>query len=282
MKTKVKHPFFSIVTVVYNSATMIEGTIQSVITQTFDDFKYIIIDGGSTDGTIEIINRYRDKINIFISEKDGGIYPAMNKAIGLCTGTYTNFMNSGDAFYNDETLQTVFNYHQSVAAANVDIMYGKAVKISSYSSGFRYEIGKPLTSNSFFLSVAICHQTMFTKTSLFTEVGVYPMEYKIGSFYGWLGLYYNFRRSIDAIHFVPVRIAFYLDGGLSFKMKSTIQRERLTVSNRYFSLKYRAMNNFLYVIEIAKAYILPIMVRMGVLDSYRQLKYSLKGKAVTK
>lgn len=98
----------SVVTVVYNAVSIIENTIKSVIDQTYPNLEYIVIDGGSTDGTIDIIKKYSDDIAYWISEPDKGIYDAMNKAIDMVSGSWINFMNAGDYFYNDAVIQNVF------------------------------------------------------------------------------------------------------------------------------------------------------------------------------
>ena len=97
----------SIITVVFNSVNYIEETINSVINQTYSNIEYIIIDGSSTDGTKELINKYKTKIDYYISEKDHGIYDAMNKALNHVTGSWIVFMNSGDKFYNNKVLSDI-------------------------------------------------------------------------------------------------------------------------------------------------------------------------------
>ena len=98
----------SVVTVCYNAADTIERTMLSVLNQTYHDIEYIIIDGGSTDGTVDIIRKYADKIAYWVSEPDKGIYDAMNKGIKVATGEWINFMNAGDYYYSNEVLKNVF------------------------------------------------------------------------------------------------------------------------------------------------------------------------------
>ncbi|MBQ9204620.1 MAG: glycosyltransferase [Prevotella sp.] len=109
----------SIITVNYNDAEGLERTIKSVITQTFRDFEFIIIDGGSTDNSIEVIRRYENAINYWVSEKDGGIYPGMNKGLRQAKGEYINFMNGGDSFHAPDVLERIFNLE-----TNADIITG--------------------------------------------------------------------------------------------------------------------------------------------------------------
>ena len=98
---------FSIITINYNHRDGLRKTIQSVVNQTFTDFEYIIIDGGSEDGSVEVIREYSDKITYWVSERDKGIYNGMNKGIAQAKGTYVNFMNSGDVFYRNDILEIV-------------------------------------------------------------------------------------------------------------------------------------------------------------------------------
>ena len=100
---------YSIITINYNNRDGLEKTIQSVINQTCQDFEFIIIDGGSTDGSVDIIKKYNDRINYWVSEPDKGIYNAMNKGILQAHGEYLNFMNSGDCFFDNEVLNKVNN-----------------------------------------------------------------------------------------------------------------------------------------------------------------------------
>jgi len=100
---------FSIITVNYNNKTGLFNTIKSVINQTFSDFEFIIIDGGSDDGSIEVIKEYSDRITYWVSERDNGIYNGMNKGIVQAKGDYVNFMNSGDTFYSNNTLENVYS-----------------------------------------------------------------------------------------------------------------------------------------------------------------------------
>ena len=104
------NPKISVITVCFNAVETIEETILSVINQTYSNIEYIIIDGASTDGTVDIVNKYRDKIACFVSEPDKGIYDAMNKAVKVAKGDWLFFINSDDVFINNECLQNVAYY----------------------------------------------------------------------------------------------------------------------------------------------------------------------------
>lgn len=118
------HPKFSIITVTYNAENVLEDTIQSVITQTYKNVEYIIVDGKSTDKTMEIVGRYKEHIHTVVSERDKGLYDAMNKGIALATGDYVCFLNAGDELHEDDTLQLMVH---SLAGLNElpDVIYGE-------------------------------------------------------------------------------------------------------------------------------------------------------------
>ena len=124
--SSIQRPLITVVTVVYNGEKNIERTIKSVINQTYENVEYIIIDGASSDRTLDIIKKYNDKIDYWQSEPDEGIYDAMNKGITLATGEWINFMNVGDVFYNDKVLSKIFN---SPIPEDTDVIYGNCVKV---------------------------------------------------------------------------------------------------------------------------------------------------------
>lgn len=156
-KSYKRKPLVSIVTVVYNGELFLEKTIQSVIHQTYDNVEYIIIDGASTDGTLDIIRKYEDAIDYWVSEKDMGIYDAMNKGIRLVMGQWINFMNGGDTFYETKSIKKVFDKQDF---NSVDIIYGNHHVV--YSSG-RERIVKAGNLKNLWKGVQFCHQASFVK-----------------------------------------------------------------------------------------------------------------------
>lgn len=120
----------TVITVSYNAENLIEKTILSVINQSYPHVEYIIIDGGSSDRTVDIIKKYADKISYWISEPDKGIYDAMNKGILKASGKWINFMNCGDYFYNNDVLTNIFNHDHN----NIDIIYGDSISYENHGN----------------------------------------------------------------------------------------------------------------------------------------------------
>ncbi|MFN4762865.1 glycosyltransferase family 2 protein [Gillisia sp. Q332] len=171
-------PLISIITVNLNDLEGLKRTMTSVFEQTFKEFEYIIIDGGSTDGSKEYIERHSNKIDTWVSEKDSGIYNAMNKGIKAASGEYLLFLNSGDTFYNMKVLSKVNEYVKD----DWDILFGN-VQLYGHS---KKELNKLVIypeklTFSFFFSNTIIHQAAFIKRELFDEVFYYNEDLKFVS-----------------------------------------------------------------------------------------------------
>jgi len=146
-------PLISVITVVFNSENFIERTIRSVLEQNYPNTEYIVIDGGSSDRTLEIVNRFKSKIKYFISEPDAGIYDAMNKGLAAAKGDWVNFMNAGDIFYSENTLSKVFIKLECPA----QILYG-GVEIDYHKFSRRENPGSP---NKLWQGMQFSHQSIF-------------------------------------------------------------------------------------------------------------------------
>lgn len=149
-------PKLSVITINYNNRDGLKKTIESVVDQTFKDFEYIIIDGGSTDGSVNVIKEYADRIDYWVSEPDKGIYNAMNKGIDVAKGEYCIFMNSGDTFYDNDVYKNV-----NVVLDGTDIIYGNTL---NSDGSWQYNI-KEITLKTLY-KTSIAHQSTFIKTTL--------------------------------------------------------------------------------------------------------------------
>lgn len=154
----------SIITVNYNNREGLQKTIESVLSQTWKEFEWIIIDGGSTDGSYELIQQYQEHFAYWCSEPDKGVYNAMNKGIAKAKGEYLNFMNSGDAYYETETLCEIFAQKR-----DEDVLYGDWVEV--YSDRTELKSIPQDKLSSVLWKQNICHQAMFIKTELLQQDG---------------------------------------------------------------------------------------------------------------
>lgn len=165
----------TIITVNYNNKEGLKKTIESVISQNYIDYEFVIIDGGSNDGSVALIDSY-SRINNWISEKDKGVYHAMNKGIKMAKGDYVIFMNSGDIFYDQDVLSKFIPELDS----NLGIVYGNSLYYNE--SGYIREEYPPAELNySFFRSAGINHQAVFIKRKLFFQYFFYQESYKISA-----------------------------------------------------------------------------------------------------
>ena len=164
---------FSIITVNYNNRDGLIKTINSVINQTCSDYEFIIIDGGSTDGSVDVLKEYSSQINYWVSEPDGGIYQGMNKGIMKATGEYLNFMNSGDCFYSEQVLQHVNDLHLvSDIIVGHDFHYNPKTQ-----QGFTTILPPRISMLTFYIQT-LPHQSTFFKRELFCDT-LYDESLKI-------------------------------------------------------------------------------------------------------
>lgn len=161
------NPKITIITVVFNGIKQLKETIESVLNQTSQDFEYLIVDGGSTDGSIELIKTYEHQLKFWISEKDDGIYDAMNKGVKRASGNWVCFLNCGDVFVNHSCLDSVssgLSLHQSP-----DVLYGDILVYSSDKTPITRIAEDPHNAHKMYF----CHQSAFVKTTLLRQ---YPFD----------------------------------------------------------------------------------------------------------
>lgn len=164
----------SVITVVLNEKERLEKTIQSVINQTYKNIEYIIIDGGSTDGTLDVIKNYQYAIHAWISEPDKGIYDAFNKGIRLASGDWVNFMNAGDVFYNSNTVALLKKYFQE----DTVLIYGD-VRIN-YGDFERTQYAKSFSR--LWMGGICCHQSVFIKKQILAKLE-FNLDYNLAADY---------------------------------------------------------------------------------------------------
>ena len=179
------NPKVSIITVCFNSAKTIRDTIESVLSQDYPDIEYIVIDGGSSDETISIVKEYSDRISAIVSERDRGIYDAMNKGISLATGEIVGMLNSDDIYINEHAVSDLMGVMQD---AQTDSVFADLIIVDPLDLNkiMRYYDSSYFTPKKFRYGWMPAHPTFFVKKSLYEKVGPYSIEYKISADYEML------------------------------------------------------------------------------------------------
>lgn len=220
----------SVITINYNNRKGLAKTIASVAGQVWQQFEYVVIDGGSTDGSKELITGYQ-RINYYVSEKDKGVYHAMNKGIQAAKGEYVIFMNSGDCFYDAEVLEDV----QSRLNNEYGIVYGNSAFVSD--AGY-YEEKVPPSTLSFghFIHDGLNHQAVFIKRSLFFKHFLYNESYKLNS--DWEFFIYILCKENEPYLYINRFICFYDFTGFSSSLaiRNSFDEERAATLQKYFPL----------------------------------------------
>lgn len=233
-------PLVSIITVVYNSQQFIEATILSVANQQSSNYEFIIIDGGSTDGTVDIIKRYPRVITHWISEPDKGLYDAMNKGLKLATGEYVWFINSGDKIYEENTIALVETIAQQ--SSMPDVIYGETIIINEEDLEIgmrRLSTPEVLTWKKLIDGLVVCHQAILVKRSL---APFYNTKYKISADYDWILTSLKNAKVIENSRLI---LAKYLDNGLSKNNISRALRERFSIMKKNFGFAKTSANHFM-------------------------------------
>lgn len=245
MKDDVK---LSIITICYNIKDEIERTCQSIITQTNLDFEWVVIDGGSTDGTLDILNNYKNRIDVFVSEPDNGIYNAMNKGIKLARGEWLIFMNGGDEFAGNDVINQFYNLKY---LNNSDVIYGNSLRVienKSHESKYPSYIDK-----MFFFKDNLNHQSCFIKRNLFSIYGLYNENYAVIS--DW-EKFLIFKIHNCTFSYMNVFVAKFYAGGISSSRK--LQNELQTLRLKYYTDKEVISQKFIdYTLRVLG--IIPIL-----------------------
>lgn len=240
-------PKLSVITIVYNNVRDIERTVLSVINQTYPNIEYLVIDGASTDGTLEVLKKYESKLSRLISEKDAGIYDAMNKGLALATGEYVLFMNSGDEIYAPDTVQHVF-----ATAEDGDIYYGETEMYDEHWQSLgrrRHQIPQEFNWKSFRLGMSVSHQAIYIKRSL-TEP--YDLHYQLSSDIDWI---IKSAKKAKKIVRVDAYVAKYLVGGMSKKRHRESLKERFRIFSKHYGLVPNLVNHVIIATKLAFYYL---------------------------
>ena len=208
----------TIITVCFNAVSSLEETIQSILQQSYKDYEFIIVDGASTDGTLKIIDRYKKHIDTLISEKDSGIYNAMNKGLKQAKGEYIFLLNAGDRFFAENTLEKMF--HSDPTA---DIIYGDVIMEKS-DDVFVRKFHPSKMNVLYGFNQTICHQAIFIKNSLYKSLGSFNEHYKIsGDYEFFLRVMVSKKFSFQ---YIPEIVSIYDLSGVSTRNRDIAGKER--------------------------------------------------------
>ena len=226
MKQKV-----SIITITYNNLDGLKKTRESIISQTYGDYEWIVIDGGSTDGTKEFLQEHADEMSCWCSEKDKGVYNAQNKGTSQASGDYCIYMNAGDTFYDKEVLEKVFSeVHEE------DILYGDWAQVFPDGKK-RYIEPSDSVDYAFFFVDNICHQAMFIKTSLLKE-SPYDETYRL---YADWAKWTEFAYKGKTFKYIHQRICYFMMDGMSAENEENNEKERKRVIEECYPGSLKSM-----------------------------------------
>lgn len=226
----------SVITVCYNAVSTIEQTIESVINQSsLDQIEYIVIDGNSSDGTLDIIKKYENKISKFVSEPDSGIYNAMNKGINLATGDYIHFLNANDC-YDDKDV--IFEVIKAAEDSQSDFIIGDVILVSSNGRSV-YRSNKNISAYTIF-SNWIYHVALFKKRDLFAKYGLFDESYKIAADNNWI-IPLLLDKNITKSYLAKPIARFKLDG---ISAKEDSKKQTIAELEIVLAKNFKGKNNF--------------------------------------
>ena len=259
-------PLISIITVVFNGELLIADTLHSAINQSYKNIELVIIDGGSTDHTVNIANRFSANIGTLLSEKDNGIYDAMNKGIKAAKGEWVYFLNVGDSFFDSKVLSDIFVN----VPAEIDLVYGKVQTVNE-PTGINYINGKPVLLKDFYREYPICHQAAFFRKRTFDIIGLYDDSYKLVADSEWFVRF--FKSGKGKALFVDRIVAYYDIQGASYYKRMLSQRELLRYSNQYFPFLIALSNRLLYPLIYIKVWVIRSFQHTSWFKQYREWKF---------
>lgn len=235
-------PKISIITVCFNASNVIERTLSSINGQTNKDFEYIIIDGASSDNTLEMVNRITP-FAIVKSEKDNGIYDAMNKAIDIASGDYLWFINAGDALYDSKTTDVILKSISS-SQRKPDIVYGDTMIIDNDDKKLglrRLRPPKDLNFESFKKGMLVCHQSILVHRRIIQK---YDLNYRFSSDFDWC---IKCIKKSEYNLFVNIPLSRYLNEGTTTMNHKKSLVERFNIMVRHYGLLSTVFNHILFV-----------------------------------
>ena len=241
------HPTFSIITVTYNAGKVLEDTIQSVISQTYRNVEYIIVDGNSKDNTLEIIGKYSKHISKIASEPDKGLYDAMNKGIRMATGDYLCFLNAGDKFHEKETLQKIAETLKDKDLP--DVIYGETAIVDEDGNFLhmrRLSTPDRLNWKSFIQGMLVCHQAFLAKRELALKYP-YDMQYRFSADFDWC---IRIMKEAKCLHNTRLTLIDYLNEGMTTRNHKASLKERFRIMAKHYGWVSTILHHCWFVIRL--------------------------------
>jgi len=250
------NPKLSIITINYNNLEGLKRTIESVVNQTWQEFEFVVIDGGSTDSSPEYIESQSAKIAYWVSEPDKGIYNAMNKGIAKASGEYLLFLNSGDELHNQKVLENNIDavHTEDFVYFDIYLLFANNAKIHKYPETLNYLI---------FMKGSLGHPTTFIKRDMFSKIGLYDESLKIVSDWKFFMIailkYGCSSRKVNTI------LAKFYMNGISSNNETDVYLERQRVLKIYFSDYLRLMELERFLKDIKKSKTIVFIQKFGLL-----------------
>lgn len=235
----------SVITVTYNAADTLERTLRSVQGQSYGEIEHVIVDGQSKDGTVALIEQFANEGTNWVSEPDKGLYDAMNKAAARATGDYLCFLNAGDTFYSDTTVEEMM---RSIPKGTVpDIIYGQTAIVDNEGEFLhmrRLEAPQVLNWKSFKQGMLVCHQAFIVRRTLFEP---YDLGYRFSADFDWA---VKLMKRAQVMHYTGLTLINYLNEGLTTANRKASLKERYRIMAKHYGQLSTALHHGWFAVRV--------------------------------
>ena len=235
----------SVITVTYNAADTLERTLRSVQGQSYGEIEHVIVDGRSKDGTVALIEQFANEGTNWVSEPDKGLYDAMNKAAARATGDYLCFLNAGDTFYSDTTVEEMM---RSIPKGTVpDIIYGQTAIVDNEGEFLhmrRLEAPQVLNWKSFKQGMLVCHQAFIVRRTLFEP---YDLGYRFSADFDWA---VKLMKRAEVMHYTELTLINYLNEGLTTANRKASLKERYRIMAKHYGQLSTALHHGWFAVRV--------------------------------
>ena len=239
----------SIITITYNAGKFLGRTLESIVSQTDQDFEYLLIDGGSADDTLEIAEKYRSRINVLVSEPDKGLYDAMNKGLERASGAYVWFMNAGDEIAEKEAvekLKIVMKERPDVIYSDTRLVDDSGAVLGLRSQLLPHRVPEVLTWEKYRMGMLVCHQSFIARRA----IAPFYAEANLSADIDWE---ISCLKKAAIVKPYPGILALYLIGGISHRQKWKSWTDRYKVLQKHFGVIPNAWNHFLILLRSVRS-----------------------------